>query len=168
MNRGTRNLSLALALLHALAAPALAAEATFSVRLLTPEAALTAARAALEHCRKAGYQVGVAVVDRAGLPHVFLRDRYAGAHTVEVAINKAWTAASFRIPTAALAKETQAGSEMSGLRTLPRVMAAGGGQVIESAGTVVGAIAVSGAPGGAADDACALAGIKAIADALEF
>jgi uncharacterized protein GlcG (DUF336 family) len=87
---------------------------------------------------------------------------------VEVAINKAWTAASFRVPTAALARETQAGSEMSGLRTLSRVMAAGGGQVIESAGTVVGAIAVSGAPGGAADDACALAGIKAIADALEF
>jgi uncharacterized protein GlcG (DUF336 family) len=145
-----------------------AAEATFLARALTPEAALTAARAALEHCRRAGYQVGVAVVDRTGLPQVFLRDRYAGAHTVEVAINKAWSAASFRIPTTALARETQAGREMSGLRTLPRVMAAGGGLVIESAGAVVGAIAVSGAPGGDADEACASAGIKAIADALEF
>jgi uncharacterized protein GlcG (DUF336 family) len=141
---------------------------TFTTKSLTPETALAAARAALEYCRKAGYQVGVAVVDRAGLPQVFLRDRYAGAHTVEVAVNKAWTAASFRIPTATLGAETQSGKEMSGIRGVSRVMAVGGGQVIESAGSVVGAIAVSGAPGGEADDACAKAGIKAIADALEF
>lgn len=150
------------------AAPAQTAEGTFITRSLTPETALTAARAALEHCRKAGYQVGVAVVDRAGLPQVFLRDRHAGAHTVELAIGKAWTAASFRIPTATLGTETQAGKEMSGIRAAPRVVAVGGGQVIESAGSVVGAIAVSGAPGGAADDACAKAGIQAIAEALEF
>jgi uncharacterized protein GlcG (DUF336 family) len=143
-------------------------EGTFSTKSLTPEAALAAARAALEHCRKAGYQVGVAVVDRGGLPQVFLRDRYAGAHTVDVAMNKAWTAASFRIPTASLAAETQAGKEMSGIRATPRVMALGGGLVMESGGSVVGAIGVSGAPGGEADDACAKAGIKAIADALEF
>ena len=37
---------------------------TFSTRSLTPEAALTAARAALEHCRKSGWQAAVAVVDR--------------------------------------------------------------------------------------------------------
>ncbi len=57
---------------------------------------------------------------------------------------------------------------MRGLRSVARVVAVGGGQVIESAGSVVGAIAVSGAPGGAADDVCAKAGIKAIAEALEF
>jgi len=51
---------------------------------------------------------------------------------------------------------------------LPRVLAAGGGLPIESAGTLVGAIGVSGAPGGDADDACAKAGIARIADALEF
>lgn len=159
-----------LALLAALAWPVQAqpAAGTFSTRSLTPETALAAARAALEHCRKAGYQVGVAVVDRAGLPQVFLRDRFAGEHTVQVAIDKAWTAASFRIPTTALATETQAGKPMSGIRGQPRVVAAGGGLVIESAGSVVGAIAVSGAPGGDADDACAKAGIQAIADALEF
>ena len=145
-----------------------AQQALFETRSLTPEAALTAARAALEHCRKAGYQVGVAVVDRTGLAQVFLRDRYAGAHTFDVALNKAWTAASFRIPTADLAAETQAGKPMSGLRALPKVMAAGGGRIIEAGGSTVGAIAVSGAPGGEADDECAAAGVKAIADALEF
>ena len=141
---------------------------TFSVKLMTPETALTAAQAALAHCRKAGHQVAVAVVDRSGVLQVLLRDRFAGAHTVDVATQKAWTAASFRIPTTALAAETQAGRPMSGLRASPRVMAIGGGLVIEAGGSTFGGIGVSGAPGGEADDACADAGIKAIADAIEF
>jgi uncharacterized protein GlcG (DUF336 family) len=142
--------------------------ATFNTRQLTPETALTAARAALEHCRKGGYQVAVAVVDRAGTLQVLLRDRFGGAHTVDVATNKAWTAASFRIGTGALAAETQAGKPMSGLRATPRVAAFGGGLPIEAGGAVLGGIGVSGAPGGDADEACAQAGIKAIADAIEF
>jgi uncharacterized protein GlcG (DUF336 family) len=147
---------------------AYAQQATFETRSLTPESALTAARAALEHCRKAGYQVAVAIVDRAGLPQVFLRDRFAGPHTVDVALNKAWTAATFKVPTATLANETQAGRPMSGLRSHARVLAIAGGQTIEAAGSLLGAIGVSGAPRGEADDACALAGIKAISDALNF
>lgn len=145
-----------------------AQEATFQVKSLTPETALTAARAAMAACRAQGYQVAVAVVDRAGLTQVLLRDRFAGAHTSEVATNKAWTAASFRTPTSSLADETQAGRPMSGLRNLPRFLAAGGGAVIEGGGSVFGAIGVSGAAGGEADEACAQAGIKAIADAIEF
>ena len=147
---------------------AVAQEAVFQTKSLTLETALVAARAALESCRKQGYQVGVAVVDRAGLTQVMLRDRFAGAHTIDVATNKAWTAASFRTSTTALAAETQPGRPMSGLRNLPRFLAAGGGLVIEAGGTTFGAIGVSGAPGGDADDACAQAGIKAIADAIEF
>lgn len=143
-------------------------DATFASRSLTPETALVAARAALEACRKQGFQVAVAVTDRAGITQVLLRDRFAGPHTVEVATNKAWTAGSFRTTTTALAVETQPGRPMSGLRALPRFMAAGGGMVIEGGGNIFGAIGVSGAPGGEADDSCAAAGIKAIADAVEF
>jgi len=160
-----RNLLLALALAPVAAH---AQQGVFVTRSMTPETALSAARAALEHCRKAGYQVAVAVVDRAGLPQVLLRDRFASAHTVGVAIDKAWTAASFKIPTAALAKETQPGMPMSGLRSHPRVLAIAGAQPIESGGSLIGAIGVSGAPGGEADDTCAAAGVKAIAEALEF
>lgn len=144
-----------------------AQDATFSTKSLTPENALIAAKAALEKCRKDGYQVIVAVVDRSGLTQVLLRDRFAGAHTVDIAPNKAWTAVSFRIPTAALAVETQAGKPMSAIRSHPKVFAAGGGQIIEAGGTLLGGIGVSGAPGGEADDECAKAGIKAIA-AIEF
>ena len=146
----------------------LAQEGTFASRSLTPETALAAANAALQSCRKQGYQVAVAVVDRAGLTQALLRDRFAGAHTIEVATNKAWTAASFRTATTDLARETQPGMPMSGLRTLPRFLAAGGGLVIEAGGSSLGAIGVSGAPGGEADDACAKAGIAAIRDSIEF
>jgi len=151
-----------------LAGTAVAQEGVFETRSLKPETALVAARAAMESCREQGYQVGVAVVDRAGLVQVLLRDRFAGAHTIEVAANKAWTAASFRTPTSALADETQPGKPMSGLRSLPRFLAAGGGLVIEADGATLGAIGVSGAPGGDADDACAQAGIKAILDEIQF
>ena len=147
---------------------ALAQQSTFETKSMTPETALAAARAALEHCRKAGYQVSVAVVDRAGLPQAILRDRYAGPHTLRVARDKAWTAASFKVSTAVIAKETQAGMPMSGLRNSPRVLAAGGGLPIEGGGALLGAIGVSGAPRGEADEACAAAGIKAIADAIGF
>lgn len=149
--------------------PALAAEApTFSVKMLTPETALKAAQAALGKCRKDGFQTAVAVVDRAGVVQVVLRDRYAGPHTPDMAVAKAWTAASFKQPTSSLAVETQPGKPMSGIRQLPRVVVAGGGLPIEAGGNLLGAIAVSGAPGGDADDACATAGIKAIADDIEF
>ena len=158
----------AVSALVAFAGAVLAQEATFQTRSLAPETALQAARAAMESCRKQGYQVGVAVVDRSGVTQVFLRDRSAGPHTVEVAANKAWTATSFRTPTLAIAAETQPGRPMSGIRGLSRMMAVGGGVPIEGGGFSYGAIAVSGAPTGEIDDACARAGIKAIADTIEF
>jgi uncharacterized protein GlcG (DUF336 family) len=149
-------------------APASAEPATFTVRLMTPEAALTAARAAMAHCRKGGYQVAVAVVDRMGVLQVLLRDQLAGPHTVEVAPQKAWTAASVKTSTSNFESVTQAGKPMSGLRAQPRFMAVGGGLPIEAGGSLLGGIGVSGAPGGEADEACAAAGLKAIADDLEF
>ena len=148
--------------------PLIAAEpAAFEIRQLTPETALKAAQAALAKCRADGYQVSVAVVDRGGNTQVLLRDRYAGAHTVEVSANKAWSAVSFRMNTSDLEKSARAGESVVGIR-LPRVTPVGGGLMIESGGSLLGGIGVSGAPGGAADEVCAAAGIRAIADSLEF
>jgi uncharacterized protein GlcG (DUF336 family) len=144
------------------------AQATYSVRFMSPETALKAAQATLANCRTQGFQVAVAVVDRTGLPQVVLRDRFAGPHTVDMAIGKAWTAASFRRGTTELGAETQAGRPMSGIRALPRVIAAGGGVPIDEGGTLWGAIGVSGGPGGDADESCARAGVKAVADELSF
>jgi uncharacterized protein GlcG (DUF336 family) len=112
--------------------------------------------------------VAVAVVDRSGTVQVLLRDRYAGAHTPDTAIDKAWTAVSFRASTAELANETQPGKPSSGIRHRPRAVMQGGGLTIEGGGSLLGGIGVSGAPTGAADEACAKAGIAAIQSDLEF
>lgn len=143
-------------------------DATFAQRSLTPEAALKAAQATLKKCRADGYQVAVAVVDRSGNPQVMLRDRFAGPHTPDTAVAKAWTAVSFKGATTTLAEETQSGRPMSGIRHLPRVAMIGGGLMIEGGGSLLGGIGVSGAPGGDKDEACARAGLAAIQGDLEF
>jgi uncharacterized protein GlcG (DUF336 family) len=74
-----------------------------------------------------------------------LRDRYAGPHTPATASGKAWTAATFRNSTSNLFAISQPGMMQAGIRTLPGVVVIGGGLVVESAGTLVGAIGVSGA-----------------------
>ena len=150
------------------AATAAQTSGTYSVRQLTPESALKAVTAALADCRKRGYQVAVAVVDRAGVVQAMVRDRLAGPHTPDTAIGKGWTAISFRTDTLPFAAETQPGRPGSGIRALPRVVAIGGGVLIESGGTTLGAIGVSGAPGGDADDSCARAGIAAVRDDIDF
>jgi uncharacterized protein GlcG (DUF336 family) len=166
------SVALAGLLLAAILAPSGSAYAqergTYAVRHLLPETALKATRAALEDCRKRGYQVAVAVVDRSGVAQAMLRDRFAGPHTPDTAVGKAWTAVSFRTNTLEFAAETQAGRPSSGIRQLPKVVAIGGGVVIEAGGSIVGAIGVSGAPGGDADELCAKAGLAAIRDDIEL
>ena len=159
---------LSLLLLALAAGPTSAADATFNVKLLTPETALKAAQAALARCRSSGYQVAVAVTDRMGVVQVLLRDRFAGPHTLGMASAKAYTAVSFRTNTTELAEATQAGKPQSGIRNRPGVAAVGGGLMIEAGGSLLGAIGVSGAPGGREDDACAAAGIAAIREDLEL
>jgi uncharacterized protein GlcG (DUF336 family) len=156
------------ALTAVLVAGAAQADATFEVKLMTPETALKAAQAALKSCRDAGYQVAVAVVDRMGVVQVLLRDRYAGPHTPRTARSKAWSAVSFRTNTSELAELTQAGKPQSGVRGLRGVAAIGGGLMVEASGSLLGAIGVSGAPGGEADEKCAAAGIAAIRTDIEF
>ena len=143
-------------------------EALVAFHSLKPEVAQQAAQAAMLHCRDGGYQVGVAVVDRFGNLQVFLRDRFAGAHTVETATRKAWTAVSFRTNTSELDEATRPGTISAGIRQIGMALPLGGGIMIESGGSMIGAVGVSGAPGPHLDDECAEAGIAAIEDALGF
>ncbi|HXJ77648.1 MAG TPA: heme-binding protein [Candidatus Methylomirabilis sp.] len=135
-------------------------------RQLSLELANEIAWNALKACRRQDAQVAVAVVDRGGRTQVLLRDALAGPHTVQVSQGKALTALSFRIPTSQLAAETGPGSAAAGLRNAEGVTAIGGGLVIQSRGSIVGAIGVSGAPGPANDEACARAGIDSVLDRL--
>jgi uncharacterized protein GlcG (DUF336 family) len=163
-----RNLPAVMTISCLLAGPAAAQEALVTYKSLSPELAQDLAKATLADCRKRGFQVSVAVVDRFGVTQVLLRDRFAGPHTVSTASGKAWTAASFRTSTTELNAISQPGMMQAGIRNLPGAVIVGGGLTVEAAGTLLGAVGVSGAPGGDADEACAKAGINAIRDKLDF
>jgi uncharacterized protein GlcG (DUF336 family) len=145
-----------------------AQETLVTYKTLSPEIALDLANAALADCRRRGFQVAVAVVDRFGVTQVVLRDRFAGPHTPATATGKAWTAVSFRTNTTDLVPLTQPGMPSAGIRTLPGAVIIGGGIMVQAGGSLVGAIGVSGSPGGDADDACAKVGISAIQNKIDF
>jgi uncharacterized protein GlcG (DUF336 family) len=157
-----------LAAAAALAFSAHAEEATVTYKSLSPDIALEAVQAAIKQCRADGYQVAVAVVDRFGEPQVLIRDRFAGLPASTIATDKAWTSVGFRANTSDLAKSVANGDITARLASLPRITMIGGGVVIEAGGTLLGAIGVSGAPGGDKDEVCAKAGLAAIRDKLDF
>ncbi len=155
-------------LVAGLAAPLQAQDTLVTFRSLTPDVALEMAQAALASCREEGYQVAVAVVDRMGVPQVMLRDRFAGPHTPDTSVRKAWTAVSFRENTLLMGESTGPGSPQSGARHIDNVLMIGGGIPVTASGSIVAGIGISGAPSGAADHACAQAGIDAVTEKLEL
>jgi uncharacterized protein GlcG (DUF336 family) len=162
--------TIAAAMMLALGAPPAVADdgAVVTYKSLSPETALEAAQAALKKCRDNGFQVAVVVVDRFGLPQVTLRDRFAGQLAIDAATGKAYTALSFRSPTSELAKQIKSGQMDAGLSRLPHVAMLAGGLPIEAAGTLLGGIGVSGAPGGDKDEECAKTGLDSIRDRIDF
>jgi len=151
------------------AAPAVAAdEALVEFKIMTLDTAQAAATKTLESCRKRGFQVAVAVVDRFGNLQVLLKDRFAGPHTPDTARRKAWTAVSFRTATGELATLTGPGKPQSAARDIEGALMLGGGITVEAAGSIVGGIGVSGAPSGEDDEGCANDGLNAIRASLEF
>lgn len=150
----------------ALSAAPVGAEDVVTVRLPTLELARDIAWAALEACRKEGYQVGVVVVDRAAVPQVVLRDVYAPRATLEIAEGKANAVILSGVSTREFAQNRS--DILDELNLVEGVLILRGGVPIRAAGALVGAIGVSGAPGGDKDEACALEGIESVAERLEF
>ena len=145
----------------------MAQEQTFvTTRILSMELANQLAITAARHCTQQGYQVSVGVTDRSGKLLAFVRNPLAGTHTIDVAILKAATAASFQTPTINMM------TGFEGLKHAPGVLLVGGGVPIQIGGHMYGAIGVSGAPAkkstGDVDHECAQQGIDAIKEAIEF
>ncbi|MFC3533305.1 heme-binding protein [Vogesella sp. LIG4] len=134
-----------------------------SCQSITTQAAMRAAEAAVAHGRHLGVTVNAAVVDHSGVLMAFLRCEGAPLHSVDIAIDKAYTAVSFGLPTAAwdarLAERSEA--VRAGLYGRPRFAGFGGGLPIMLHGQRIGAIGISGASE-AQDIACAEAGLAAI------
>lgn len=138
---------------------------TVNLKALSAVSANQAAMAAYQECASQGYHIAVAVTDRQGQLLAFIRSPLAGNHTIEVSRGKAYTAATYRAATTAM-------MERSHLAGSPGILLLGGGLPINVGGHFYGAIAVSGAPGqkspGDVDEACAQAGIDAVAETIEF
>ncbi|WFE91381.1 heme-binding protein [Roseibium porphyridii] len=141
--------------------------ATHRVSVLDMQLAMKAALRAVLVCNEAGHQVGVSVVDRFGLEQVTLRSNMGGAHVTDAARRKAWTAATFNLPTSeidALAQD----EAREDLRTLSGVLAlAGGLPIVSQSGELLGGIGVAGGEGTENEAKCAEAGLDAIAEQLK-
>jgi uncharacterized protein GlcG (DUF336 family) len=127
--------------------------------------AQTIANGAMDACKAMGYKISVAVVDRDGLTMVMLRGDGAGLHTPEGAERKAYTAQTYRAPSADFLKRMQRDPAAHASESYSRVLALAGGLPIKVGDDVIGAVGVSGSPG--KDDDCGQAGINRVADQLK-
>jgi uncharacterized protein GlcG (DUF336 family) len=161
-----RLLALAATVTSGIAASAPAQE-VITEKALSLDLAQAIAQAALEKCRADGYHVSVTVVDRDGLVKAALRDDRTGPHTVVTSHRKAFTSATFRVASGDWAKRVLTEGAAAGLRDTEGTIPLGGGLPIKVGDEVIGAIGVSGAPGGEKDEACSNAGIQKLADKLK-
>ncbi|NVO12645.1 MAG: heme-binding protein [Rhodoplanes sp.] len=146
-----------------------------SAQLLTEKSlslaqALTMAQTAAETCKQQGYRVTVTVLGREGETRVVLRGDGASPHTVENSRRKAYTARTVRMSSADFAKrlaDPATAPTATAQATLPGFIALAGALPVKVGEEVIGAIGVSGAPGGERDEVCARAGLDKIAAELK-
>ncbi len=134
-----------------------------SIPGITAEAAAAACSAAVAHAAARGWRINVAVVDRGGNLMAFLRQPGAFIHSIGIAIDKAYTSASFGFPTKAWMGAIGHDEGMKlGFANQPRLIVFGGGLPVPGdGGEWLGGIGVSGASE-AEDEECARAGLAAI------
>ena len=130
--------------------------------VISAEAVHKALAATVAHAEHLGITINVALTDSAGVLAGFLRMPGAFLHSIDIAIDKAYTSASFGFPTSAW-KDALKNDETlrMGIAARPRLVIFGGGLPIVADGVRIGGIGVS---GGSAeeDEECARAGLKAI------
>jgi uncharacterized protein GlcG (DUF336 family) len=110
-----------------------------------------------------GVCINVAVVDASGVLAAFLRMPGAPLHSVDIAIDKAYTAVSFGLATSQWQEALQQHSAAvrDGLVRRPRFVAFGGGLPLMETGQRIGGIGVSGGSE-QQDEVCARAGLAAL------
>jgi len=134
-------------------------------RVLTMDVAHTIAQEAMAKCRADGFKVTVLVVDALNAPKALLRDDGATASTTEVAKMKATATMLYNRPSGPA--QPPPPGQTAPPATIPGTINAQGGVLIKFGDVTIGAVAVSGAPGGDKNAACANAGIAKVADKLK-
>jgi uncharacterized protein GlcG (DUF336 family) len=133
-------------------------------KALSFDLAQVIAQGALEKCRADNYHVSIHVIDASGLDKIAFRDDGSGEVNFNVSRRKAYTALTYKRPSAEMEK---AWATMSPGRIIDGVIGIAGGLPIKVGDETIGAIGVGGAPGGDKDEACAAAGLAKAADALK-
>ena len=134
-------------------------------RVLTVDVAQSIAQEAMAKCRADGYKVTVLVVDGLNAAKALLRDDGATASTTEVAKMKATATMLYNRPSGP-AQPLPPGTTAPPA-TIPGTINAQGGVPIKVGDATIGAVAVSGAPGGDKDAACANAALSKVLDRLK-
>ena len=120
----------------------------------------------IDQCTKDGYKVSVTIVDKAGNVAAQIRGDGTNPHTMEFSRLKAYTSRT-RGQTSLEFMKLTADPANAYLKQIPNVVAVGGGVPIKAGNEVIGAVGVSGAPGGEKDEVCALAGIAKVEAGLK-
>lgn len=114
--------------------------------MLTLEAAKRTVEAAEKEAKKLGVSMVITVVDEGG--NLLLSHRMDDAFiaSIDIALNKAWTAVAFKTPTEKLAEATVPNASLYGLNTTNngRIVVFGGGIPLVKRNKIVGAVGVSG------------------------
>ena len=149
------------------AAPSAARGQVLTERNISLQLARTIADASIAQCKTDGFDVTVAVVDRAGDLKLLLRADTSNPHNADLARRKAYTARTFGVTSTEFRNRTQGDGELTGQRYLAEVVPLGGGLPIAAGTERIGGLGLSGAPDQAADEKCARAGLAAAAASLK-
>ena len=133
---------------------------------LTLPIAVAMAQTAVQTCTAQGYKVSAHVLGRNAEVLVAMRGDGTGPHTMENSMRKAYTARMQRRPSGEFATAAKDNPTIGALH-LANMIPAQGALPIKVGDDVIGAIGVSGAPGGDKDEACAKAGIDKVAGQLK-
>jgi uncharacterized protein GlcG (DUF336 family) len=155
-----------LAPLSVLAASPALAQAPQVEKNVSMAMALAILQGTIEQCTKDGYKVSVVIVDKAGNVAASVRGDGTNPHTMEFGRLKAYTSRT-RGQTSLEFMKLTSDPANAYLKQIPNTVAVGGGVPIRAGNEVIGAVGVSGAPGGEKDEVCANAGIAKVADALK-
>ena len=146
--------------------PAVQATDVVNVKLMTLDLAVDIAQGAIDTCREDGYQISVVVVDRSGRTQVVMRDIFANQYMTQLAQAKANAVVLSNTSSSALRKNRA--DIAAELNLLDDLLVLDGGLPVTVAGSMIGAVGVSGAPGGDKDEACAQSGIDGVQERLDF
>ena len=137
-----------------------------TVKRLSPDLAVELVRSAVQACRDQGYQVTAVVVAADGAEVALMRDVKASRFTIQIARDKANAVILSGVASGVFRENRQ--DIRQEMNHVDGVLVLQGGLPIEAAGYQLGAIGVSGAPGGDRDEACARKALDRVRERLEF